>query len=342
MSILGSLLSGVTATGARSAIPAVLSRAAVGAVPGVFGGAAASLGGGGGGGGPPKVLSTNTPVSEVQVNGTPSANTASALQQALTTGVPGLGAAAAPQFGDAGTGTAEVSPLTAYANTGRSEFSGLSDLTPVDALESGLKAGALVTPPDTSGLEQKEPGPLQPDDGSGVTPQQAGSAGLLGLLGLNPKTLLGAGILGAGLLNAGGDDNTPAGDGLTDTINRNNDLINRLQGTVSAGQSGQIGGMGMNTIARQVRHAQAAIRQRYAAMGMSGSSAEQEDLNSAVEAGVDTQFKVGQSLASQGLAAIAALTGQSLAGYGDLLKAQTARDTELGNVLANFAGSLVR
>lgn len=117
-------------------------------------------------------------------------------------------------------------------------------------------------------------------------------------------------------------------------------LSNRLGNVATAGFAGDIGGRGLNSIARMVRNAQAAIRQRYAAMNMSGSTAEEDDLNAASQAGVDQQFKIGQQMAQTGLAAIAALTGQSAAIYTSLLNAATTKDTALGTALSNFAAAV--
>lgn len=170
--------------------------------------------------------------------------------------------------------------------------------------------------------------------------------GPLGLLGLLPlKDLIGAGLLGAGLLankdTKTTDPNGPAGP-LTQLANNNAATAKALTAGGMANLNGNIGGQALGYIARQVRQAQAAIRQRYAGMGMSGSTAEQQDLNAATEAGVDMQFKIGQQMATTGLNAAAALSGQSATIYAALLNQQTQRDTQLGNALASFAAAVVK
>lgn len=200
--------------------------------------------------------------------------------------------------------------------------------------------------------------PVQPDDSFMSTEDMLAAGGLgAGLLalansgkgaagangqdgGLDLKDLAGLGLLGVGVAGAGGGGGSGAKDALKGLADNNAALANRLGGIASAGFAGDIGGRGLNSLNRMVKKAQAAIRQRYSSMGMSGSTAEMQDLNAAAEAGVDLQFKIGQDMARTGLNAIAALTGQSASIYTSLLNAQTAKDSALGNALANFAGAL--
>ena len=176
--------------------------------------------------------------------------------------------------------------------------------------------------------------------GGGAAAEAAGNNGILGT-GLDAKELIGAGLLGAGLLTSGSGGGGSNKEALGDLAKQSGELANRLGNIASAGFAGDIGGRGLNSIQRMVRRAQAAIRQRYAAMGMSGSTAEMQDLNAAAESGVDLQFEIGQKMASTGLTAIAALTGQSASIYTQLLNAQLQKNTALGNAVANFAAALV-
>ncbi len=175
--------------------------------------------------------------------------------------------------------------------------------------------------------------------GGGATATSGGDGKLP--LGVTPTDIVAGGLLGAGLLGGSGGTGS-AGDAIKDLAASNKELAGRLGGIAEAGFQGNIGAKGLNSISRMVRKAQAAIRQRYAAMGMSGSTAEGDDLNAAVESGVDLQFKIGQQMAQTGLNAVAALTGQSAQAYLSLLNAQTQRDTALGSALANFAAAVSR
>lgn len=162
-----------------------------------------------------------------------------------------------------------------------------------------------------------------------------------GGLNITPGDVVAGGLLAGGLLGGTGSGGSAA-EGLKGLADSSAALAGRLGNIAQAGMAGDIDGRGLNSIGRMVRKAQAAIRQRYAAMNMSGSTAEIQDLNAAAEAGVDLQFKVGQEMAQTGLNAIAALTGQSAAIYTSMLNAQTAKNTALGNAIANFAASLVK
>lgn len=249
----------------------------------------------------------------------------------LAAGASGGGGGASPALANT------VSPVTV---TGQPPVPTQS-ITPTEAAVGGGVLGAGT-------------GAAVSGDGGGADTLASGSgadtlAGAAGGLpfGLTTKDLIAGGLLGGSLLAGdgglgGGSDGANAAGSLSHLADSNAALADRLGNVATAGMSGNIGGMGLNSIGRMVRKAQAAIKQRYSALGMSGSTAEQQDLQAAADSGVDLQFKVGQEMASTGLNAIAALTGQSAQIYAQLLNAQTAKDTALGNALANFAGSLVR
>lgn len=178
----------------------------------------------------------------------------------------------------------------------------------------------------------------------GAAAGTGGRGGIMGT-GVDGKDLVAGGLLAGSLLSGqgggGGGGGNPA-ESLSHLADNNSALADRLGNISSSGFAGDIGGRGLNSIDRMVRKAQASIRQRYASMGMSGSTAEMQDLQAAADSGVDLQFKVGQEMAQTGLNAIAALTGQSASIYTALMNAQTAKDTALGNSLANFAAALVK
>lgn len=194
----------------------------------------------------------------------------------------------------------------------------------------GIEQVALLAPLAAAGLIATGSG--LPAAGA-ITPP-GGAGGLP--FGVKPTDLVAGGLLATSLA-AGAGGGGANSDALKDLAADQKELAGRLGGIAEAGFQGNIGSKGLNSIARMVRKAQAAIRQRYAAMGMSGSTAEGDDLNSAVESGVDLQFKIGQQMAQTGLNAVAALTGQSAQAYLQLLNAQTQKDTALGAALANFA-----
>lgn len=240
-----------------------------------------------------------------------------------------------------------VSPITVSAQKAASE-SPLVGLGPMlglgDALTHAPTSIDLSSGADASGD--------QGGDGKGAV-EDAASLAPLGLLGLLKK---GGGLLqllaGAVPIIKALDPSNPGSPGnpindptkptqaLTDLAGTNRDLAGRLAATADAGMAGNIGGDKMNSIAKQVRQAQAAIRSKYASMGMSGSTAELQDLQGAEQAGVEMQFKEGQDMAQQALQTVASLTGQSANIYAEILRQQTARTTELGNALTKYVGAM--
>lgn len=98
-------------------------------------------------------------------------------------------------------------------------------------------------------------------------------------------------------------------------------------GTLPAGlQSG---------IQQATESAKATIRSQYAARGMSGSSAEQQDL-AAVDAQAQQQ---GAQMALQLLQQGVSETGMSANLYDSMMKSSLSQDEQLGSALANFASS---
>ena len=86
----------------------------------------------------------------------------------------------------------------------------------------------------------------------------------------------------------------------------------------------------------------AAIRTNYAKSGMSGSSAEIQDINAAKSQALADTFAVGQSMAQQGLQELQSATGQESSLLNYILAAETAQNTQLGNALASFAGAAAK
>lgn len=139
---------------------------------------------------------------------------------------------------------------------------------------------------------------------------------------------------GGSLGPAAGNLNTLASDNLA--------LSNRLQETALANLGGNIPGPALSALERKLKKKEAEIRDRYAAMGMSGSTAEAQDLAAAKDATSEEQFAIGQQMAQTGLQEVANLTGQSSSIYEILMQAQLTKDSELGNALAAFAGATAK
>ena len=87
--------------------------------------------------------------------------------------------------------------------------------------------------------------------------------------------------------------------------------------------------------------AQAQVRAKYAGMGLSGSSAEAQDLANVEQSSVAQQFQIGQQMAQTGLSELNTSQSQEGSLYEALLKEGTAQGTQLGDILAKFAGAAV-
>ncbi len=115
-----------------------------------------------------------------------------------------------------------------------------------------------------------------------------------------------------------------------------------LQAGGQAALEGHIPGQAQQIIDRSVEQQEAQIRQRYAGMGMSGSTAEQMDLNAIHQRGVEQTFAVSQQMAATGLNAAAARAGVSPAIYQYLLEDETKRGSDFGDALAGFAAAVAK
>jgi hypothetical protein len=103
-----------------------------------------------------------------------------------------------------------------------------------------------------------------------------------------------------------------------------------------------LGASGDAAVQQALKSNEAAIRAKYAAMGMSGSSAEQEDLAAAAQSSLASRFAAGQQLAQTGFSEASATSGQASQLLQAILQQETAQGTALGDALAQFAASLIR
>lgn len=119
-------------------------------------------------------------------------------------------------------------------------------------------------------------------------------------------------------------------------------LLNELQGKLPPAAQAAVDAESNASVA--------AIKSKYASLGMSGSTAETQDISSAKSAAVSQSFAIAQQLAQEGLAALtttpAAGSVTQLGGdAGQLLEAllqsETTQSTQLGQALAQFAAASV-
>jgi hypothetical protein len=354
---LGNTLAGVTVNAAAPTLASGIGRGLASGLGSAAGGAlGGAVGGGGGGGGSDNTVEGVDVVAPSGGGGDSGGGGGGALSTALANISP-IQSAAPMDFGSDFSTSVAPPPLANLGGSVPTELAGIDVTAPVLAaprtgLDSAGQTAAGFLTADQQNQEMHNQMLGDEDAPAGETDEERrarllkkyGPLGLLGAGALSLKDLLALGLLGGGLaLNGGkGGGDTPAGTALTNLAGTNTSNARALQAAGLAGMNGNIGGSGLNYVARMVRNAQAAIRQRYAGMGMSGSTAEQQDLNAAAQSGVDMQFKIGQEMAQTGLSAAAALSGQSATIYAALMNAQTQKDTQLGNALANFAGAVAK
>lgn len=203
---------------------------------------------------------------------------------------------------------------------------------------NGAGGNGVAVPGATNGSGTLVPGG-PPSGGGGGTPTNPAN-GILGT-GLSlPQLLAGLG-LGGSLLQ--GNKPLPGSDVLKGIADKNQQLVdNQLMPTALANQQGNINGQALSAIDRRLQESEAGLRSKYAAMGMSGSTMEQEDLAGLRANAQDQVFAEGQQMAATGLQTAAALTGQDTSIYEALMQAQVQQDEELSKAIAAFAGAASR
>lgn len=149
------------------------------------------------------------------------------------------------------------------------------------------------------------------------------------------KYALPAGMLAMNIANA---TKTPPGvKAMKEEMARAQGERNMLGARTAAEQAGQLPQAAQDTVDRAVQQNIAGIRQKYAAAGMSGSSAEQADIANAQAQGLQESFALGQSMAAQGLQQITGADATVSRLLEQILSAETAQGSELGNTLAELA-----
>ena len=116
----------------------------------------------------------------------------------------------------------------------------------------------------------------------------------------------------------------------------------RIMPTALANQQGNVNGQVLTSVNDQLQKSEAAMRQRYAQMGMSGSTMEEQDLAGLRSNAEDQVFTIGQQMATTGLQTAASLTGQDAGIYNEIMQAQVQQDEELSKAIAAFAGAMAK
>ena len=156
---------------------------------------------------------------------------------------------------------------------------------------------------------------------------------LQGVLG-GVKTAVPAIALGATLLNSNKD--IPGAKGMEASARDAQGRSTQLANAAEAAFEGKLPGTRMQSFDNQADRAKAAIRQRYAGMGMSGSTAEAQDLAAVDQQVQQSAFQEAQTLASTGFKAAADQSGISADLYGKLWDIEHQRGSEFSTSLQNF------
>lgn len=237
------------------------------------------------------------------------------------------GAASAASFG--------LPPGAAAAPAVNTPFTPLATAEGMGSGGTGLPSSSYNIPAvDTSGLDTNLIGGVP-----GVDANAQGGIGngnfLQQLLG--NKKALGAGTLGLSTLL--GQLNKPSLSGVQGLEKQQAGLAQNQGELAQAEQQGLLPA-GANQMFQGLLNSQlATIRQKYAQMGMTGSTAEMQDLNAARESVMAQLFQVGQTMAGQSWGNMQKATGVENTLLKQIYDAQVANSEGLGKSLANFAAA---
>lgn len=170
-----------------------------------------------------------------------------------------------------------------------------------------------------------------------------GSGGILGnltsLMSAHPTLTSLAGLGGSQLLSpllqkiSGANKLTPAEQQL---VNQDQAGVSAANSLIGSLQSGTLPPGAQQLVDQNLNQQISAIRSRYASLGMSGSSAEQQDIQNAQNNALAEQFQIANNATATGLQALGLNEGV----YGTILQAQLQSQQGLSNSISQFFNSL--
>ena len=167
----------------------------------------------------------------------------------------------------------------------------------------------------------------------GAAPASSGMFGSGVQLSDLAKLALPAGILGFEALN---QPKLPNPTATTNTLNTQaGDLAAQGKALTDPLTSGNLPAGAQASVDQAVKSAQATIRSRFAAQGLSGSPMEAESLSQAEMAGPQLAFQIAQQMASTGISEL----GLSSQIYTAILNSVLQSDQQLQSAIAQFAGA---
>ena len=209
------------------------------------------------------------------------------------------------------------------------------DSTPLAPLPNSLGL-TPDTPSDAPNIGQQAVSALHPLGGPPGAPtsidnfmSNPGVGTGLKVLGNNANLLLPAGLMG---LSAAMQPKTQ---NPNDIIAQQTQLANAARQQIADLQSGKLPAGTQAQIDIQTQQAQAAIRQRYASLGLSGSPMEQQDLANAARQAQAQGLQTGATMAQTALAGLQIPSGI----YQNQLTTAMAQDKALSDSIAKFAAS---
>lgn len=114
-------------------------------------------------------------------------------------------------------------------------------------------------------------------------------------------------------------------------------IANNARSLATAEQEGILPPGAQQSLQAQLSAARAATQAKYADMGMTGSSAESQDLQNLNTQAIQQQFQLGQAMATQGLTEASGADANSMNLMKYVADTEAAQGTDLSNVLSKFA-----
>lgn len=233
-------------------------------------------------------------------------------------------------------GVTDIADVSGGADAGTMSASAFAGPGGGDALSEMLKgAGSVASGEPDAGL-------LEAIRAGGVSPGEALDSGGGGFSLRNlmrPQNAIPAALLGYTIYR--GNQTPPEVGAMNDLARDAQARSQALNAGAFEAQQGRLPGGAQASIDQALEAARARIRSNYASMGMTGSSPEAQDLAYAQIAATAQAFQIGQGMASQGFQAAAGADSLAANLYANILSAETARGTALGDALAEFAAGLV-
>ena len=260
-----------------------------------------------------------------------------------TGGSPGAMGAKLSQSSTAIPNVSGASPTSAPALGGDMNFGG-------DATERVLRTANGTAPLPAHGVVPSTPMPRAGDvapnmdlGGLAGAEKLMAKPGETGAEGFDLSQFLQRNAIPAALIGYSvyrGNQPLPGQENMEARAGAADDRANALARGASEAMQGRLPGGAEAGIQQGLQSAQAAIRSRYADMGLTGSTMEGQDLANAEQQAVAMRFQIGQEMARTGLAA--AGNSEALASnlYALIMQGMVAQGTQMGDALSDFAGAM--